>query len=413
MTLNRNGRFVKFYRASRSRFFFLVVGIPIYVFMGFVFASYMAFFTVMLFVPLAIVAAAMLPGAIKRRNFYSYGLKIGIIFMIVFTGLVPNPLIWGQQISRRLDHKQLLTPNEPSVMSLADPNSAGNLWDYLNRTHVHTNHTEFEAVFRTWTIPNQVEHIFDYIYDDDNYGLIKYAFDIDTNYVFDHVATPLEVLTSGKDDCQGISCLLASLLIYMGYDAYVCECPFHWYVRVFYVNGTGDTTFEDVYRNSRHSDPFYMFNMEETIFPAEIGWTINTSFTDPYVANNYLEIVNGTGGTLDLSVFGSSFPDTNIPVWAAWLAVFGACVLIGFLASVFVQIPRYKRSRWYEKVVPPFAFATPLYIGFYSIMLVPLTVFLPFGMLMVGIAVFMLDIVLVVKSIAQAITRLGKRSNTP
>ncbi len=409
MTIDQNSRFIRFYHASHSRFFFLVIGIPIYVFMAFVFASYILFFTVMLFVPLAVIAVAMLPRAIKTKNFYSYGLKIGIIFMIVFFGLVPNPFIWGQQIYRRLDHRQLLTPNEPSVASLADPNSAENLWDYLNKSHPHADHTAFQAVFRSWPMQSQLDHIFDYIYDYDKEetnddGLIFYAYDIDTNYVFDHVATPAEVLASGEDDCQGISCLYASLLLYMGYNAYVCECPFHWYVRVFYFNGgTNQTVYIDIWKGD--TEPFYMFNEAETIFPRDLAWTINASFTFDYIARKYVRIVNGSDGMLDLSVFGSSFPLTNVPQWAAWVAIFGVCALLGFLASVFVNIPRYRKLRRYEKIVPVFSFATPLFIGFTSILYIPFTAFLPFAVLMVGLAVFMLDIVFIVKSIVQAVTR--------
>jgi hypothetical protein len=404
MASDRKCRFLRFYKASRSRFYFLVAGIPIYVFMGFVFASYVAFFTVMLFVPLAVIAVTMLPRAIKTRNFYLYGLKIGVIFMIVFTGLVPNPLIWGQQVNRRLDHRQLLTPDEPSVASLVDPGSTNGLWAYLNRYHPGIN----ETVFRTWTLKSQLDHVFDYVYDDNTYALIDYEYDIDTNYVFDHVATPAEVLASGEDDCQGISCLYASLLIRMGYDAYVCECPFHWYVRVFYVDGgTNQTAYHDIWKGG--TEPFYMFNEAETIFPQDLAWTINASFSFDYIPRKYAQIVNGSDGMLDLSVFGSSFPDTSIPKWVAWVAIFGVCALVGFIASVFVNIPQYRKLKPYEKVVPVFSFATPLFIGFTSILYIPFTAFLPFALLMVALAVFLLDIVLVVKSVLQVVARLRGR----
>nr|MDO8085392.1 hypothetical protein [Candidatus Sigynarchaeum springense] len=392
MAHDRSGWFLRFYRASRSRFYFLVIGIPIYVFMAFVFVSYIVFFTVMLFLPLAVVALAMLPRAIKTGNFYSYGLKIGIIFMIVFTGLVPNPSIWGQQVYRRLDHRQLLMPSAPEVRAL---NDTSNLWAFISDQYSGATPQTFE----TWSIPTQTYRVYRYIR-----SIVDYAYDIDTNYVFDHVATPVEVLASGEDDCQGISCLLASLLLYMGYNAYVCECPFHWYVRVFYVDGsTNQTTYYDIWKGD--TEPFYMFNEVGTIFPQDLAWTINASFTFDYIPRKYLEIVNGTNGTLDLSVIGSSFPATDIPAWVAWVAIFGVCTLVGFLASVFVNIPKYKKLRWYEKVIPVFAFATPLFFGFYSIMFVPLTAFLSLALLMIGIAVFMLDIVFLVKSIVQAITR--------
>ncbi len=390
MTIDRNGRFIRFYRASRSRFYFLVFGIPIFVFMAFVLASYILFFTVMLSVPLAVIAIAMLPRAIKTKNFYLYGLKVGVIFMIVFTGLVPNPLIWGQQIYRRLDHRQLLTPNEPSVMAL------NSTFDQYLLDWNGTTRQQFES----WSsVYNKGYRVYRYIR-----TIVNYSFDLVTNYVFDHVATPAEVLANGEDDCQGISCLLASLLLYMGYNAYVCECPFHWYVRVFYVDGsTNQSTYCDIWKGG--TEPFYMFNEAETIFPQDLAWTINASFTFDYIPRNYLEIVNSTSGTLDFTPIVNYPAETDIPMWVAWVAIFGVCALLGFIASVFVNIPRYKKSRWYEKVVPVFAFATPLFIGFYSIMFIPLTAFLTFALIMVGTAVFMLDIVFIVKSIMQAIAR--------
>jgi hypothetical protein len=177
---------------------------------------------------------------------------------------------------------------------------------------------------------------------------------------------------------------------------------------VFYINGTGDSTFVDVYRLTSSTDPFYMFNMTSTVFPEDLGWTINTVFSNTYMARKFAAIMNGTNGTLDLSVFGTLFPETNIPAAVAWLAIFGACCLVGLLATIFVNIPRYKKLRLHEKILPVFSFATPLFIGFTSILFVPFAMFLPFAAIMVGLAVFMVDIVFIVKPIVQAIkTRTG------
>nr|MDO8112793.1 hypothetical protein [Candidatus Sigynarchaeota archaeon] len=344
------------------------------------------------------IAIAMLPRAVKTKNFYLYGLKVGLVFLIVFTGLVPNPLIWGSQIYRRLDHHQLLTPNEPSVRAL---NDTSNLWTYIPVT---------PEQFRTWSIPNQVNRIHWYIR-----SIIDYEYDIDNNYVFDHVATPREVLETRKDDCQGISCLIVSLLIYLGYDAWIAECPFHWYVRVFYTNSTNDTTFTDVYRSSSQPDPFYLFNEDTTVFPENIFWTINTSFTYDYIARKFLQIMNGTNGTLDLSIIGSSFPETNIPAWVAWIAIFGACALLGFLATIFFNISSYKRMKSLEKVASVFSFAVPLFIGFLSILFIPPTSFLYFALVMVGCSVFLADtgvILVIVRMIAAGITRLDRSGET-
>jgi len=369
----------RFYHASRSRFFFIIFGIPMIVLAILVFLSYMVFFTTMLFVALGVIAVAMLPRAVKTRKFYLYGLKVGIIFTITFFCLVPNPFIWSEQISRRLDHRQLLTPGEPAVQAL---NDSSNLWTYIN-DHYHATPEQF----KTWPVSYQARRVLYYVE-----SIITYTYDIDNDHVFDHVATPKETLASRKDDCQGISCVLVSLLLYLGYNAYVCECPFHWYVRVYYLNATTNaTTYIDVYRSSSQPDPFYMFNETATIFPENIFWTINTSFAYDYIPRKYAAIVNNTDGTLDLSVIGSSFPTTSIPSWLAWLMIFGVCMLLGFLVTFFLKIPGYKKMKLLEKFGSVTSFAVPLFIGFISILFVPIDAFLYFALVMVGISVFLAD----------------------
>ncbi len=373
------GRFLEWYKVSRSRFWFIVFAIPTFVLMGFVFVSYVVFFAVMFVVPLAAIAIAMLPGAIRTRGWYKYAIRIAFIFLIVFSGLVPNPLIWGDQISRRLDHKRILTPYDPAVVAL---NGSTALWTYIQDHYGVT-----PEQFKTWSIPTQVRRVYYYID-----SLIDYTYDIDTNHVFDHVATPAEVLASGEDDCQGISCTLASLLIYMGYNAYVAECPFHWYVRVFYTNESdGSTLFYDAYRYANHPDPMYMFNETVTIFPQGLWENVNVSFTFDYVPRKFSQIMNGTNQTIDLSVISSGLPETSIPSIAGWLLVLGACLVAGFFVMVFLKIPNVKRASRGLKTITTVSFAVPLFVAFLGILFVPFTHFLYFALAMVTLAVFLAD----------------------
>ena len=378
----------QFYRASRSRFFFIIFGIPIIILAILVFFSYMVFFTTMLFVSLGVIAVAMLPRAVKSKKFYLYGLKVSLIFLIAFFGLVPNPLIWGEQIYRRLDHRQLITPNEPAVQAL---NDSSNLWKYINDTYHAT-----PQQFKTWSVRDQARRILHYIE-----HIIKYTYDIDNDHVFDHVSTPKETLANHKDDCQGISCVLVSLLLYMGYDAFVCECPFHWYARVYYVNTTTNTTtYTDVYRSSSQPDPFYMFNETETIYPENILWTINTSFAYDYIPIKYAAIVNNKNGTLNLAVIGSSFPETSIPSWVTWIVIFGVCMLLGIIVTIYLKIPGYKKLKFPEKIESTISFAVSLFIGFISILFVPAEAFLYFALVMVGISVFLADSGIIFKALS-------------
>ncbi|HME52908.1 MAG TPA: hypothetical protein VKM55_11870 [Candidatus Lokiarchaeia archaeon] len=295
----------------------------------------------------------------------------------------------------------MITPGEPAVQAL---NDSSNLWAYIKNTYHVT-----PQQFKTWAIRDQVRRIFYYVD-----SIIHYAYDIDNNHVFDYVSTPKEVLAARKDDCQGISCVLVSLLVYLGYDAYACECPFHWYVRVFYINGTtNETTYVDVYRSSNQPDPLYMFNETSTIFPENIFWTINVTFSDDYIPEQFAAIMNGANETLDLSVIGSSFPTTNIPTWVAWLVIFGACMLLGTIVMIFLKIPMYKKMKFLEKMVSITSFAVPLFIGFISILFIPFHAFLYFALLMVGLSVFFADSGIVFHALLGLKTKIQARRRTP
>ncbi|MFX0101542.1 MAG: hypothetical protein ACFFCS_18345 [Candidatus Hodarchaeota archaeon] len=375
MSRKQPGKFKKFYKASRSRFFFIFVGIPLTAFMIIIFLSYFVFATIMMFLPITCIALAMLPKAIKTKKWYLYVLKIDVIFFFTYLGLVPNPTYWPSQIHRRLDHGLLITPDEPMVQSLNDTDK---LWDYINDRYGQTPQQLFSE-----PVDVQVYRIYRYVR-----SLIDYTYDIDNNWVFDYAATPKEVLTKGQDDCQGISCTTVSLLVYLGYDAYVAEIPFHWYIRVYYDDSNGTRTFTDLYRSSDQPDPFYLFNETHAWYPEEFFTTINMSFGYDYVPEKYAEIVNGT---LDLSVISDGLPETDIPPQVTWLLIYLSCVLIGFLMTIFLKIPRIRKGKWHKILVSTFTCSAFLFLGFYSIMFVPFSYFLYFALFIVCTGVFITD----------------------
>src|SRR5271157_2419880 len=114
---------------------------------------------------------------------------------------------WRAPVFARL----LVTRKQALVWINQALNDSSNLWAYIKNTYHVT-----PQQFKTWAIRDQVRRIFYYVD-----SIIHYAYDIDNNHVFDYVSTPKEVLAARKDDCQGISCVLVSLLVYLGYDAYV------------------------------------------------------------------------------------------------------------------------------------------------------------------------------------------------
>lgn len=370
------GKLKQFYRKSRSRFLFLLFGIPMTIFMVLVCFSYFVFATVMIFVPLAALALAMLPRAIKTRKWYTYLLKIDFIFLFVYAGLVPNPAYWGSQVARRLDHQLLITPDEPMVQAL---NGTGELWDYID---AHWSKTPGE--FFNETIDYQARRIYWYVQ-----SLISYEYDIDNNWVFDYAATPKEVLTAGQDDCQGISCTTVSLLIYLGFEAYVCEIPFHWYIRVYYTNETdGQRTFIDLYRSSDDPDPFYIFNATHAWYPEDFFTTVDMAFGYDYIPRKYEEIV---GENLDLSVISDNLPETDIPSQVTWSIILVFCVVLGSFMALFSTIPNNRKEKWYRTLVSTMSNSAFLFLGFYSITFVPFSSFLYFALITVCLGVFVAD----------------------
>lgn len=367
------------YRSRRSRFLFATVGLPVLAFMLIISIAYIVFFSVMFFVAAGFITVAMLPRAIKTRQGYLLGVKVALFMLVAFTALVPNPLIWGQQVARRLDHASLITPGDPAVQALNGTGSDG-LWTYMQDRYGAS-----PATFASWSLPVQVQRVYYYIR-----SIITYRYDIDNNQVFDHVATPREVLESRRDDCQGISCLLASLLVFLGYNAFVCEVPFHWYVRVFYVNETDGTPVHvDLYRTSRHPEPFYMFNETTIIFHQDFLSTIHASWSFDYIHRKFLEIVNGTNGTIDLSVISSGLPETSIPAWAGWVLVAGACLLAGWVMSWFARAPRFTRATRAQKWFSSGTFGACLFAGCIAVLVVPPSAFLYLGLALVGTGTFL------------------------
>jgi len=60
--------------------------------------------------------------------------------------------------------------------------------------------------------------------------VVHWASDYNTHMVVGLLLTPHEVLTTMTGDCQGQAAVTSSLLLSMGYQAWVVETPFHWYV---------------------------------------------------------------------------------------------------------------------------------------------------------------------------------------
>ncbi|MBD3229395.1 MAG: hypothetical protein GF329_14515 [Candidatus Lokiarchaeota archaeon] len=225
---------------------FLSIGIPLLAFYIFMTVIYFGFLSTVWFIALIVGLCCLRKNRIWRR-----ATKMSVALFIFMFLLIWNPLYWPAQISRHLDTSQIITPNATAVQNL-NSTTPGNFWDYLNGTYgvnasqFYTNSTEVQ----------QFHYIEEFVLDK-----IEFKYLLETYGVIDYVATPTEAIVRGKGDCQSRTVVMTSFLIYMGYDAWAVETPFHWYTRAYLSNGS----YIYLYRNNR-TEPIVRMNHEQVVF---------------------------------------------------------------------------------------------------------------------------------------------------
>ncbi|MHA1252301.1 MAG: hypothetical protein ACTSRP_20115, partial [Candidatus Helarchaeota archaeon] len=167
-------------------------------------------------------------------------------------------------------------------------------------------------------------------------------------YVIDYVATPTEVLEKGVGDCQHITVVMVSFLIYLGYNAYCAECPLHWYPVVFLNNGS----VVSLYRVN-WTDPQILINDKEIIFQMNL-------FQRLYDTMTHFSINRPVSQFMDTSLFWILFIPLSFVISSSLILIirtsgtptrkkkiynilFGGLVLIfGFLFIYFIS------NLWYQ-----------------------------------------------------------------
>ncbi len=169
------------------------------------------------------------------------------IFLLTFGGSI-NPLALKEQFHRRIHPYTLLEPNNPKISEFnikfenilqVDRDRTG-MAEYAEKPRI------YEIKLIEAFILSRVEWVSDFI---------QYL-------TVDHLATPNEVLTSMKDDCDGRAILAGSLLLHRGYNAWIFVSWFHWWVVVL---------LEDEYSlqilTNEYNGPWYMkFNNTRRVF---------------------------------------------------------------------------------------------------------------------------------------------------
>ncbi|MHA1277760.1 MAG: hypothetical protein ACTSQ8_11250 [Candidatus Helarchaeota archaeon] len=307
-------------RKSKKIFFFF--GLPLLCFMVFIAIIYV----VLHFLWFMTFAAIVLISIYRRDRKYITLTKLALVMFLWFVFICYNPAYWGQQISRHLDRGQLITPDAQCITN-------------LNTTFVYS--PFYNGPYNRSTLEGQMQELSDvqfflYSPNENPDDWINYTYDF-FQYpgVFDHIPIPEEVLANRQDDCDGIAVVTVSLLVRLGYEAYVAESDSHWwtYVKIYGENLNASIrgkTYTVVYLNWREGigEPYLIFNQTRIIImqPLWISWW--DQMTDGY----YITIIQEFG-----------LPLLSNPV--IWIGLPFTLFILGFLFSFGVSFPRHYPSK--------------------------------------------------------------------
>jgi hypothetical protein len=305
---------------NRDKKIFLCLSLPLLIFIGFIMATFYMILTVLA----GMILGALIGGTMRRDRIWRRLNRLAVILFLVFFMLFPNVTRWPEQIGRRLPggRQSLL---EPAYSGFPALNASFHEY-YLWKTAI-----PFESAP---DLENETRSVDEYI----RQNRTKYIFDY-TNPAYllnDHLPTVDEVFHSDfngdgfwEDDCDGISLVTASFLIFLGYNAFISETYFHWQTIVFPAGA--DPRTESGYRSGiilyrinqdELNLSFYLFNQTELfIAPTLTVWDgIRDNIFDPW-------IVEG--------IFG----DTGLEPWVFAIAIpllaFMLCLLFATLLRIF------------------------------------------------------------------------------
>ena len=209
-------------------------------------------------------------GTWRKKRLEIRIIKLSIVLLCFFILTNPAPQYWVSQFERRwMDNRtKLIEPNHPIMHDL---NSSFQEWFFNRSGYLFSEESDFEVQVRAVDEYIRLER-FHYQYDQDTYS----------GY-YDHLPTIDEILltedseSKWRDDCDGISIMTASFLIYLGFNnTYISEVAYHYHTMVFR-DGDDPKTIEGYYRgislyrglNMQSNDKisYYLFNQTEVFVP--------------------------------------------------------------------------------------------------------------------------------------------------
>jgi len=251
---------------DKEKKIFITLGIPCFVFLILIFTTHYFQMTVFFLSMMGIGIG----GLLRKSKFWLSITKIGLFTVIIYLFMFYNLAHFPSQFARRMpgERQNLLQPNHDLVIEFKE--------DFFN-WHLDTYGVSFESLSEDTRDDLELKlNRLDYYV-----RRVRFEYTYDTNapyYFYDHLPTIDEIFKSDsdgdgflQDDCDGITILTVSLLLNMGYNAWVIECEYHYYTKVF-PEGADPKTEEgyeqsiDLY-NSKGKLAYMIFNDEELFIP--------------------------------------------------------------------------------------------------------------------------------------------------
>ena len=269
-------------------------------------------------------------GMCRKEKFLIRFTKVLIVLLLFFILTNPAPQYWTSQFYRRWgdNRTELIEPNHPIMPSI---NSSFQNWFELENGFNFEQETDFEHGVRS--IDEYIRlHRFNYTYDQIQY-----------HGYYDHISTIDEILESEDDlglwhdDCDGISILTTSFLIYLGYTGvYISEVEYHYHTMVFQ-EGNDPKTIEgynngiSLYRGLAMQEndkiSYYLFNQTEIFIPPSrpLLLSIGEILTDgSFWKFEFYEIFTGVL--------------TGLPMIINFIIMLAAALLIGSALTIYSHI---------------------------------------------------------------------------
>lgn len=282
---------------------FFVIGLPCFLFVLYILFTFYILFTAFYLIVLVILFL----GHFRKKEGYMRLTKASIIMVIVFFvnfynfSLIPSQLRMHSPGGR----ENLIEPENDHIEELKQ--------DFFE-WHQEKYNISFPSVEETSSkeLNRKLQRVHYYIYS----FRMEYTPDSDAPYhTGDHIASIDEIFRSDtdgdgrlQDDCDGITLVTVSLLINLGYNAFIAECIGHWHTIVFPegVNLETEEGFEKGLHlyNSWGRPTFYMFNQSEILIPPDrpVYQSIADVFFDERTyTHDYLDFFRGQ--YLDLPIY--------------------------------------------------------------------------------------------------------------